>query len=338
MLRVLTEFYEPRKILHRDKQIEEIRRIFKNFQQFRYGENAIILGVTGSGKTATINKVMNEEDNHLFISIAHTKTTHRTLKALFDLTYNTQDKLVAEAIKKLKKEPKILILDELNKCKDPQNLFNDLNTIYRNTGCPIIIISNKRTLIEEIPEDAKKTLMFNKIDFPSYNSLELFDILKNRLDMLEDKTVPKISEGSLRQICAVGGKEGSARIVLTITLKCIMANDFSEQYIKKQWGNLHQEDWRDFVRGLNDTEKKFLDVLVSVISKKSQASNSDIIKKMDNLSPARISQLITSFSDYGIIKTEKKNLGRRGGSFRMVSFTSDEIFKRIDLILGEVVG
>lgn len=334
MLRELMEFYEPEKILHREKQMDEIRRIFKNFQQFKYGSNAFILGVTGSGKTTVTMKIVNEENNHLFVSVADTKTSYKALKTLFDLSYNTQEKIVSEAIRKLKRDPKILVIDEVNKCRDPQNLFNDLNTIYRQTGCPIIIISNKRTLIDEMPEDAKKTLMFDKIDFPSYNPLELFDIVKARLKAVKDRELPKIQDGALRQICAIGGREGSARIVLTITLKCIMNNDFSDESIRKQWANLHQEDWQDFVKNLNDTERRFLSILLNIVASKGTASHSDIIKHIPNLSPGRISQLITAFSDYGIIVTEKKNLGRRGGSFRIIKFTSQEVYDRLDKIVG----
>lgn len=335
MFRELTEFYEPDCILHRDKQINEIKKIFENFKKFQYGSNALILGVTGSGKTTVINKILKEEDNHLFVSIADTKTSYKTLKILFDLSYNTEEKIIYEAISKLKQNPKILVIDEFNKCKDPQNLFNNLNTIYRQTGCPIIIISNKRTLIEEMPEDAKKTLLFDKIDFPSYNPDELFDIILSRLEKIrKEREINNIDEGSLKHICAIGGKEGSARIVLTITLKCLISNDFSTSAIRKQLKNLNEEDWRDFILKLSETEKNFLEVLLDVyIKNNGKVAASDLINKIPGIAPSRVSQLITSFNDYGIIKTETKNLGRGGGKFRTIKFSSDDVFDRLDRLL-----
>jgi len=43
-----TDFYIPKEILHRNKQIKEIKEIFDNFKKFNHGTNLSILGVTGS--------------------------------------------------------------------------------------------------------------------------------------------------------------------------------------------------------------------------------------------------------------------------------------------------
>jgi len=50
-----------------------------------------------------------------FASGADTKTTFKTLRALFDINCSTVEKLLAEGIKFLKKTPKILVIDEVNK-------------------------------------------------------------------------------------------------------------------------------------------------------------------------------------------------------------------------------
>lgn len=330
MIKELTEGYIPKKVLYREKQAEKIRNTFDNFSKYGIANNLFILGVTGSGKTTIIRKIIEEKNNHIFISGAITKTSFKTLRALFDLKYQTNDRLLVEGIKKLLREPKVIIIDEVNKITDLSNLFNDLNTIYRETSCPIILISNKRTIIDEMPDDAKKTFFFDKVEFESYDSDELYGILADRIEDIRRQMDIKIDDLSLKYICALGAKEGSARLVLTLTLKCIMANVFSKGYIDEITHNLEKEDWKNFVDGLIGTEYTFLKVLLELYPQVKQISNSDILKNMGNLTPSRISQVITTFEGYGIIRTEYKNLGRREGRFRVIGFVSDEIYKRLD--------
>ncbi len=332
MLKELMEHYNPDNILHRDVQIKSIRDIFKNFKKNGIASNILIMGVTGSGKTTSIKKVVDEENNNYFGSGSITKTSFRTLRAMFDLNCNTNERLLNEIISKLKINPKILIIDEVNRIEDIPAMFNSLNTIYRETGCPVILITNKRTIFDDMPNDARLTLLFDKIEFPSYNALELYDIIKNRIDLIQEK-IPNVPKGSLRKICAIAGKESSARIVLSITLKCILADDFSEKYIDKIRDNLEKEDWRDFVAGLKPSEKEFLKNIVELQSTKKDIKPSDISKCMSRFTPARISQFITAFENYGIIESKYKNMGRGGGRSRTLNFASEEIYSNIEELI-----
>lgn len=329
MIKELTEYYIPEKVLHRDEQTKEIEAVFKNFKKQGMASNILIQGVTGSGKTTVINKIIQKENNSVFGSGSTTKTSFRTLRAMFDINCNTNERLLTEIVSRLHQTPKIIIIDEVNKIQDRNNLFNDLNTIYRETGCPIILITNKRTIREEMPDDARLTLMFDRVDFPAYNAIELFDIIKSRLDLLQEKA-PKIPQGSLRKICAIGGKEASARVVLQITLKCLLANNFTETYIDKVRKNLEREDWKDFFINLKPTEKDFLRNLVDLKARGTIIKPSSISKAMIHFTPARISQLITAFEDYGIVETKWRNQGRGGGRARIIDFSNDHMFKVFD--------
>lgn len=332
MIKELTEYYTPTKILFRDSQIKEITNVFRNFKEQGMASNLLIQGVTGSGKTTVIKRIIDEEDNNVFGSGSTTKTSFKTLRAMFDLNCNTNERLLTEIIIKLQKEPKIIIIDEVNKIQDRQNLFNDLNTIYRETGCPIILITNKRTIREEMPDDARLTLMFDKVEFPAYNAIELQGILKGRLELLKEK-VAEVNEGAISLICAIGGRESSARVVLLITLKCILANDFSQEHINKVRKNMEREDWKDFVLQLKPTEKDFLKHLLYFKAQGKSVKPSDISKKMVNFTPARVSQLITAFEDYGIIESSYKNKGRAGGRTRVINFVNDEVYRTLDELI-----
>lgn len=332
MIKELTEYYEPEKVLHRDSQMEEIKRVFKNFKEQSMASNLLIQGHTGSGKTTIVKKIMDEENQHVFASGAATKTSFRMLKSMFDINCSTNERLLRDVMGELRRNPKIIIIDEIDKVSDSKILFNDLNTIYRESGCPIIIITNKITIREDMPQDARLTLMFEKVDFPPYNSLELYDILKSRLDLVKDR-LPKIPESSLRRICAVGKNEASARVVLQLTLKCILANNFTEEYINQIKKSLLVDDLKDFYLNLKPTEKDFLKNILELKAKGEIIKPSRISKRMDDFTPSRISQLISSFENYGIIESKWKNTGRAGGRTRIIEFAKDKTYRMLDEIV-----
>ncbi len=335
MIRELTESFEPKKILHRKEQMKVIEAVFKNFREFSMASNLLIQGVTGSGKTTVVSKLIESNkkpdcEDILFISGADTKTTFKTLRALFDINCSTVEKLLSEGIKLLKKHPKILIIDEVNKIRDHENLFDNLNTIYRGTQCPIIIITNKRTVLDNMPEDARLTLLFDKVEFPSYNAIEIKDIIQDRLYSLEKIKIPEVA---LSKICAYSGRQGSARVALQIIMKCVLANNYTQTYIDKIAKNLEREDWKTFINALTASERRFLEALLYISDKKQFIRHSDLTLQLKEVSPSRISQLVTSFEDYGILVTEYRNLGRGNGRYRVMRFVSNEIKSQLDGVL-----
>jgi len=335
MIKELTEYYEPEKILHRKEQIKDVDNVFKNFKKFGVASNLLIQGVTGSGKTTIVARVIKDNENGnedlIFISGSETQTSFKTLRAIFDLNFSTIERVLTEGVKKLKEHPKIIIIDEVNKIRDCNNLFDNLNTIYRGIQCPIILITNKRTIVDSMPDDARLTLLFDKVNFPAYNAIEIKDIVKDRIKRIKPKI--KVPEGALAKICAFSARGGSARIALMITMKCILANDYSFKHIDKIAKNLEKEDWSIFVKGLTPSEKRFLEAILQISDSKQFMRHSDLTMRLKDISPSRISQLVTSFEDYGILITEYKNFGRGTGRYRIIRFTSKEIREKMEEVL-----
>lgn len=331
MIVELTEKFKPPRILHRDKQISQIKSVFENFKKSGMCSNLLILGPTGCGKSTSVEKVVIEEDNSISGSCLRNSTTFKLFRAMFDIRCNTLDRLLSEIIKILKANPKVIVVDEVNKLKDINVFFNALNAIYRETECPAILITNNRLLFDLMPEDARLTLFFEKVEFPQYNSLELYDILKDRLNLIENKKF-EIPEGFLRKVCAMGGRESSARVILNLTLRCIYENNFTTEYLDELNKKRQKDDLIDFVRSLNYTERDFLRNLMDLQLCKQNILPSDIQNKMKNLTSGRISQLITKFDvndkdvEYGILKCDYLNKGRAGGRLRVVNFISQDIY------------
>jgi len=332
MTNVLGDEYLPEKIFHRDEQLKKIRNVFINFKKYKAGTNLLIIGVSGSGKTTLIRKVIKEEDNSLFVSGNETKTSFKKLKNLFELKCQYRHEAVEEAINILKKNPKIIIVDEIDKIVDFHLLINDLNLIYRKTMIPIIIISYKRDILSKMSVDALRTLYFERINLSSYNSFELRDIIEERLkllgidkDQLPGEFIPYLS--------AVSAKSGSCRLALNILLRCLQNGNFSKKFIEEIYENLMKEDWAGFYDEINSTEKKFLCVLLNNCNDKEEINLERLqfeMKKEDfPLTISRISQMVNTFERYSVVISKHKNMGRGGGRKRMVRFLSKEVYNSV---------
>ena len=321
---IFTENFIPDKILHREEQIQEIEKVFKNFSN-----NLLLMGNSGSGKTSSIKFLMKKFYGR-YIYVSALKTSMRTLKELSGLKYRDYGDIFNEFTDQLINNPKIIIIDELNKIKDISDMFDYLNAIYRKTNSPIILISNDPQTIGKMPNDAKLTLFLQRVTFNSYDANELYSIAIDRLKMINIEE--KFPEASLRYICAkVASTDNSARDVLFLVFKCIVENDFSPDFIDSLGKKMQEEDWTNWTTSLKEIEKNLLDVLIDISIKNigKEIISSDLYSSLSNLSPQRISQLITFFVNNGILVTKERNLGRRGGRVRIIEFSSPEIFNKL---------
>lgn len=330
-LRYLTDAYQPNEIIARDNQIKEIKKVFDLFKQKGAAYNRIIQGVTGSGKTATIQFMINKNGNGiLFSSGIIYKTSQSILNSLNGSNYRNKSLVLDEFIKKMKLEPKIIIIDEIHKVKDYRDLLQDFNSIFRQAHIPFIIITNKRMFFKDIEEDVIKTLFFESIDFPSYNSVELNEILDDRLKLVE----VEIPKGTKNFICGAGAKVGSARLMLDLAYKCISEEKYSQDFIKECLDKKDKEDWKSFVNSIPESEKDVLKIILDLCATKKTVYTSDVLKQLKNCTPSRLSQIITNLENYNIIETKLINKGRAGGRFRSIKFISKSIFDNLDKLIN----
>lgn len=332
MIIQLSDEYIPETILHREEQLLEIGKVFKNFKKTGMGVNLALLGVTGSGKTTVIRSIIETENSSIYINCAETKTTFRTLMQICGKKVKTRSDILAEVITSLKENPRILVFDEIDKITDLTSFVNDLNTIYRKTMTPIIIITLKRDIVESMPSDVRKTLFFKKITLPSYNADELRDILKSRLKFIDMK-FNELDTGKINYLCAVSAKQGSARIMLNILIRCIQENNFTQRFIEGIYEEMMKTDWKGFINDLNDTEKKFLAILIDCCDDKKEIS-SDILQGKIGLSGARVSQIINVFEKYSLVSSRHENYGRGSGRKRLVKFCNKDVYSEINKGLG----
>lgn len=326
MIYQLMEEYIPEKIYHRDSQVMEMRAVFKRFKETGMGTNLAIMGVTGSGKTTITRKVIDEEDNSIYVNCNETKTPFKTLQAICGAQVKTQSAVLGKCVESLKEKPRVIVLDELDKIKNLAALMNDLNTLYRKTMVPIIVITCKRDIIKQMPSDVRKTLFFHKISLPAYNAFELRDILDDRISKLKFK-VDKLDESKRAVMCAISANQGSARVLINLLIRCIQTDDYTQEYIEHVYQEMIKEDLFNFIGDLNDCERDFLALLVESCDYKQKVSSAQLEKEM-KVSPGRITQLLNTMEKYGVVQSDYINKGRGGGRQRFAKFTNKEYYEK----------
>ncbi len=330
---IFSENFNPSEILFRTSQIEKIDNVFKTFEG-----NLFLLGNTGTGKTTTIKSIMTRNRmKYLYISATGKITSLQLFRALLNTSIKDRESLIKKLVQDLIGNPRVIIFDEVEKILNLEEFFDTLNYVYRQTSTPIIIISNKHTLLLSMPEDARLTIFFQRVDFSPYDAVELKQIAEGRIKLLSSTLI--IPSVSLEYICTKCVEDGSARKLLYLVKKCLFGNDFSQEFVQNMEKEMEREDWDRWYGSLGVAQKKFLKAVDYLFYKNIQGSGngeirtSEIPKEMGGLSPQRISSLISEFVNLGVLEERYVNKGRSGGRSRLVSFTNQDIYNRLQGVL-----
>ncbi len=239
---ILQSNYTPGNIPHRDEQIETIAGILAPSLMGNKTSNLFIYGVTGTGKTLSVQHVANElskrasESKMLRIEYLNCK-----LKKVADTEY----RILAELIHKLggsvpatglptdqvylkflslleNSEEKllILILDEIDQAVKKINdefLYNltRLNSELGKKQIILVGISNDLRFLDSLDPRVRSSLSEEELVFPPYNAIQLQDILKKRAEQAFKEGV--VSDGVIAKCAAYAAREhGDARRALDL--------------------------------------------------------------------------------------------------------------------------
>jgi len=239
---VLQSNYTPRTIPHRDKEIEQVASILAPCLKGEKTSNLFVYGVTGTGKTLSIQYVKEEllkraKSNNINLNIEYLNCK---LKKVADTEY----RILAELIKKLggevpttglptdavyskfidliekEKQLLILVLDEVDhavKKMSDNFLYNltRLNSELDKTQISLVGISNDLRFLDNLDPRVRSSLSEEEIVFSPYNALQLQDILKNRAEQAFYKNA--IGNGVIEKCAAFAAREhGDARRALDL--------------------------------------------------------------------------------------------------------------------------
>ena len=293
---VLQANYAPDTIPHRDELINQVASILAPCLRGEKTSNLFVYGKTGSGKTLSVQYVMNElirkageSENGVPLKIEYLNCK---LKKVSDTEY----RILAELIKKFggsvpstglptdqvyskfielidnKKQLFIIVLDEIDQAvKKTENTFlynlTRLNSELSKSQISIVGISNDLTFLDNIDPRIKSSLSEEEIVFPPYNALQLQDILKERAEKAFRTDV--LEEGVISKCAAFAAREhGDARRALDLLR---VAGELAERDASKRVELRHIDlangkIEKDKILDVIETEpKQFQLVLMSII-------------------------------------------------------------------------
>jgi cell division control protein 6 len=269
---VLSPHFLPRKLIGRQKEINNIEKAVAPALKGERGRNLFVYGKTGVGKTSCVKFVIDEvkgiPNTRAKLSYINCRIYNSRYRVLSKIvsdhmpTYAKRGYGAVDLYEKLtnwiEEDNKILVivLDELDMVKDLDDLIYTLtriNSDIRAGGVAMVGISNKVSFKESLDPRSLSSLYETEIVFSSYDANELFDILKDRVQTGFKKGV--VDEEILGFISAATAKEGGdARFALKILSK---AGELSEE---TDLPKVTMETAKDAIKAAED------DVVYEVIS------------------------------------------------------------------------
>tara|TARA_Y100000310_G_C20679389_1_gene815015 strand:+ start:1891 stop:2949 length:1059 start_codon:yes stop_codon:yes gene_type:complete len=183
--------YVPKEIPYREQSQKYVAECIKPLFQNRSGRNLFISGSPGIGKTLAIKHVLREleletdEIIPIYINCWKKDTSFKIISEIceqigYKWTINKRtDELLRAATNILNKKSVVLCLDEVDKVKEIDILYNLLEEILKKT---IILITNNKEWLANLDHRIRSRLTPELIEFKPYNQEETSGILKTRRD------------------------------------------------------------------------------------------------------------------------------------------------------------
>tara|TARA_Y100000310_G_scaffold326983_1_gene392660 strand:- start:1132 stop:2190 length:1059 start_codon:yes stop_codon:yes gene_type:complete len=183
--------YVPKEIPYREQSQHYIAECIKPLFNQRSGRNLFISGTPGIGKTLAVKHILREleletdEIIPLYINCWKKDTSFKIISAIceqvgYKWTINKRtDELLQVATNILNKKSVVLCLDEVDKVKEIDILYNLIEEILKKT---IILITNNKEWLTQLDDRIRSRLTPELIEFKPYNLEETSGILKTRRD------------------------------------------------------------------------------------------------------------------------------------------------------------
>jgi len=239
---VLSPHFVPKELPFRDGQISEIMTIISPALKSRKPKNLIVYGKTGTGKTVSIKRIMEEFEAQgkdaamVYLNCRIYNSRYRILQKVLKGFVPELEKsgfglpFLYEKLLELTNSGKqiIIVLDEIDMVKDLDDLVYTLsraNDEMKGGGVSIIGISNKLSFKDALDPRSKSSLYESEMVFPPYTSNQLQKILAQRVEGGFKKDV--VVSSAINLASAITAQEsGDARYALKLILK---AGEIAEQ-------------------------------------------------------------------------------------------------------------
>lgn len=382
---ILQSNYSPSSIPHRQKQIETVASIMAPVLRGERCSNLFLYGKTGTGKTLSVMYVRDEilkraKEMGVDVRIEYlncklkkvSDTEYRILAALIEQlggsipstglpTQHVYSKFI-ELIDS-KKQLVVIIFDEIDQAikKISDNFLYTLlrlNSELSKAQISMIGISNDVTFLDNIDPRVRSSLGEEEILFPTYNAVQLQDILKERCSVAFKEGV--VDDGVIAKCSALAAREhGDARRALDLLR---IAGELAEREGQKRitveyLDNANKKIERDKILDLVETQPTQCQiVLYSVMAltkeRKEDKENKSFFTgdvfnlyqelcaklKLEILTQRRVSDIIADFDMLGLINAVVISKGRHGRTREIKLAIPSNLLAKVEEILKESLG
>ncbi|MGC8992632.1 MAG: Cdc6/Cdc18 family protein [Thermoplasmata archaeon] len=357
--------YVPDRIIHREEEIDIIMKNLSLIFKKMVPKNMFIFGKTGTGKTAVIKFIgralesyQKEKIRFVYLNCQINDNSYSLLYSLgksagaeIPITGWSMDRLfnvVKDAVE-LYSAYFIIVLDEIDRYikKNGDDILYSLslmNSELKNSKIIIIGITNDVTIIENLDARVKSRLNEEKVVFPPYNQNEIYDILKDRIEMAKMKNY--ITDSALRYISAIAAQEnGDARKAIdllktTLQIGIELKNiPVEEKHVNIAKSKMEYDAVAETIKSLPLHSKI---VLLSIVFLKDYGTNNITTGEIYNayrnlinfvnippLTSRRITDILSDLDMLGIVNAKVISMGRYGRSKIVDLMVSSGLIKSI---------
>jgi len=346
---ILSHKFVPEELPHREGEIRELASYLKHALQNSTPPNILVVGHTGTGKTVTVKKVLQELSKVTdSVDIAYVVASGTQFQILSEIAAELNPEISFKGLSfkeswnrfrnMLNKDKiTIVVLDEIDKMLSYGSDL--LYFLSREDRVCIISISNKINVMNMIT-DKRVLSSFNpvKIVFPKYNASQLEDILRYRAerafyeDVLDDDVIP---------LCAAlaMNREGDARYALDLLMYAgdeairRMDSKVTVDHVKAARKRLEEDFIRQSIQTLSLAQKL---LLLSVLKREGSSPReiyslcNEYLEKYNGskLTHRRLSSLLGDLELYGFVVYVRKGMGRGKGA-RWSVYLNDTVDRQL---------
>ncbi len=349
-LKILDTNFIPNRLPHREREINLLADNFGTALMGTSPHNVFIYGKTGTGKTAVtrfvgrelLNVANGKKLSFIYMNCEIKDNSYSVFEAIGNSFNGEQipftgwsfDRLFSTVKKKVDQWEGIVIivLDEIDKfvMKNGDDVLYQLlllNSDLEKSKISIVGITNDVKFSEFLDPRVKSRLNEEKIVFSPYTSSDLFDILKDRVNLAKLNNF--VNDENLKLIATLAAQEnGDARKAIELLKTSVYVaisngeKNLNEKYIYLARAKLDSDAVTESLRMLPLQSKVLLlGIALLYESGNTQVNTGEVFDAYKNLALAaglpvltsrRITDMLSDLDMQGLVSAKVKSLGRYG--------------------------
>ena len=361
---VLLSSYIPDEVLYRGELLQDVANILAPALRLEKPSNLFIYGKTGTGKTLSVKHVLQSMEaialkkelplKYIYINCKLKKVADTEYRLIAQLIKEFGQEIPATGLPTdevytifyslLDKEKKIVMLvldeiDQLTRKIGDEILYNltRINAELKNSQICLVGISNNLIFSENLDPRVRSSLSEEELIFPSYNALQIQDILRQRVAKAFKENA--LDPGVVEKCAAFAARDhGDARRAIDLLR---VAGELAERSGVQKVSLLHLDEAErkiesdKIIYGATSQPKQFQSVLYAILLLGPQKKNIftgeiyEVYKtiskrcKLAVLTQRRISDMLAEMDMLGFINAKIISKGRYGRT-REISVSLEE--------------